>query len=198
MNAKNKKVLLLTDMEHGIESIIQQVTNIQRENMLTIHSCDSVIVHPFGDIMRSIIIAIYQENVEEIFVVGIEDKETNVVNLQIQRDSIKNNKELDYLFENCMPEFSSGSLEEWLSGKENVSENIEKSIDMIRHHPLVPSNVKVHGFKIDKTGGKETVVKISANKVAESMNEFIKDKLSIDKQLLFGLMSFTKSKRNLL
>ena len=44
-----------------------------------------------------------------------------------------------------MPEFSSGSLEEWLSGKENVSENIEKSIDMIRHHPLVPSNVKVQG-----------------------------------------------------
>lgn len=89
MNAKHKKVLLLTDIEQGIEPIIQQVTNIQRENMLTIHSCDSVIVHPFGDIMRSIIIAIYQENVEEIFVVGIEDKGTDVVSLQIQRDSIK-------------------------------------------------------------------------------------------------------------
>ncbi|GCF68898.1 carbonic anhydrase [Bacillus paranthracis] len=170
MSSKHKKVLLLTEMEQGIEPIIQQVTNIQRENMLTIHSYDSVIVHPFGDIMRSIIIAIYQENVEEIFVVGIEDKETNVFNLQIQRDSIKNNKDLDYLFENCMPEFSSGSLEEWLSGKGNVSENIEKSIDMIRHHPLVPSNVKVHGLMIDKTGGKETVVKVSANKVVEQVN----------------------------
>ncbi len=61
-----KKVLLLTDIEHGIEPIIQQVTNVQRENMLTIHSYDSVIVHPYGDIMRSIIIAIYEENVEEI------------------------------------------------------------------------------------------------------------------------------------
>lgn len=170
MNAKNKKVLLLTDIEHGIEPIIQQVTNIQRENMLTIHSCDSVIVHPFGDIMRSIIIAIYQENVEEIFIVGIEDKETDAVNLQIQRDSIKNNRELDYLFENCMPEFSSGSLDEWLSGKENVSENIEKSIDMIRHHPLVPSDVKVYGFKIDKTGGKEKIIKIPTNKIVEKVN----------------------------
>ena len=78
---------MLTDIKHEIEPIIQQVTNIQQENMLTIHSYDSV--HPYGDIMRSIIIAIYQENVEEIFVVGIEDKETEVVNLQIQRDSIK-------------------------------------------------------------------------------------------------------------
>nr|AYA73840.1 carbonic anhydrase [Bacillus cereus] len=172
MNSKNKKVLLLTDIKHEIEPIIQQVTNIQQENMLTIHSYDSVIVHPYGDIMRSIIIAIYQENVEEIFVVGIEDKETDVVNLQIQRDSIKNNRELDYLFENCMPEFSSGSLDEWLSGKENVSENIEKSIDMICHHPLVPSDVKVHGFKIDRTGEKETVVKVSVNKVVKQMHSY--------------------------
>ncbi|MEI4618200.1 carbonic anhydrase, partial [Bacillus cereus] len=104
---------------------------------------------------------------------GIEDKETDVVNLQIQRDSIKNNRELDYLFENCMPEFSSGSLDEWLSGKENVSENIEKSIDMICHHPLVPSDVKVYGFKIDRTGEKETVVKVSVNKVVKQMHSYV-------------------------
>ncbi len=170
MNSKNKKVLLLTDIKHGIEPIIQQVTNIQQENMLTIHSYDFVIVHPYGDIMRSIIIAIYQENVEEIFVVGIEDKETDIVNLQIQRDSIKNNREIDYLFKNCMPEFSSGSLNQWLSGQKNVSENIEKSIDMIRHHPLVPSDIEVHGFRIDRTGEKEMVVKIATNKIVEKVN----------------------------
>ncbi|WP_448162840.1 carbonic anhydrase [Bacillus mobilis] len=170
MNSKNKKVLLLTEIEHGIEPIIQQETNIQQENMLTIHSYDSIIVHPYGDIMRSIIIAIYEENVEEIFVVGIEDKATDVVNLQIQRDSIKNNREIDYLFKNCMPEFSSGSLNAWLSGQENVGENIEKSIDMIRNHPLVPSDIKVHGFMIDRTGEKEVVAKISTNKIVEKVN----------------------------
>lgn len=37
MSSKHKKVLLLTEMEQGIEPIIQQVTNIQQENMLTIH-----------------------------------------------------------------------------------------------------------------------------------------------------------------
>ena len=173
MNSKNKKVLLLTDIEHGIEPTIQQVTNIQQENMLTIHSYDSVIVHPYGDIMRSIIIAIYQENVKEIFVVGIEDKKTSSVNLQTQRDFIKDKIELDYLFKNCMPEFASGSLTQWLSGQKNVSENIEKSIDMIRHHPLVPSNVKVRGFRIDRTGEKEVVVKIPTNKVAKKMHSYV-------------------------
>ncbi|EKS8379546.1 carbonic anhydrase, partial [Bacillus cereus] len=112
-------------------------------------------------------------NVKEIFVVGIEDKKTSSVNLQTQRDFIKDNIELDYLFKNCMPEFSSGSLNQWLSGQKNVSENIEKSIDMIRHHPLVPSDIEVHGFIIDRTGEKETVVKVSANKVLKQMDFYV-------------------------
>ncbi|MES9735366.1 carbonic anhydrase, partial [Bacillus sp. AP50] len=70
----------------------------------------------------------------------------------------------------CMPEFSSGSLNQWLSGQKNVSENIEKSIDMIRHHPLVPSDIEVHGFRIDRTGEKEMVVKIATNKIVEKVN----------------------------
>ncbi|MBE5107494.1 carbonic anhydrase [Bacillus thuringiensis] len=170
MNSKNKKVLLLIDIEHGIEPIIQQVTNVQRENTLTIHSYDSVIVHPYGDIMRSVIIAIYQENIEEIFVVGIGDRENDLVNLQSQLGFKKDNIELDYLFKNCMPEFSGDTLNDWLNGTKNVSENIEKSMDTIRHHPLVPSDIKVHGFLIDKTGEKETVVKIPAKKILENIN----------------------------
>ena len=47
-------------------------------------------------------------------------------------------------------------MAEWTK---NVSENIEKSIDMIRHHPLVPSDIEVHGFIIDRTGKKKRLLK---------------------------------------
>lgn len=58
-------------------------------------------------------------------------------------------------------------MAEWTK---NVSENIEKSIDMIRHHPLVPSDIEVHGFRIDRTGETEMVVKIATNKIVEKVN----------------------------
>ncbi|MEC3002674.1 carbonic anhydrase, partial [Bacillus thuringiensis] len=45
---------MLIDIENGIEAIIQQITNVQRENMLTIRSYYSVIAHPYGDIVRSV------------------------------------------------------------------------------------------------------------------------------------------------
>ncbi|MCY8098311.1 carbonic anhydrase, partial [Bacillus atrophaeus] len=34
----NKKVLFLTDIENGLEPILQEVTNTPAENMLTIQS----------------------------------------------------------------------------------------------------------------------------------------------------------------
>ncbi|MBT2756848.1 carbonic anhydrase [Mesobacillus foraminis] len=162
---QNKKVLFLTDIENGLEPILQEVTNIRPDNMLTIQNYDSDISYPYGDIMRSVIIAIYQENVEEILVVGTKDKRTSTVNvltqLELRKDKIKT---LDYLFQNSMPEFSGGTVDEWLNGKEDISENIEKSVNTIRHHPLVPSYVKVRGLIVNNKGEKFSILEVPPNK----------------------------------
>lgn len=143
---KNKKVLFLTDIENGLEPILQEVTNIPVKNMLTIQSYGTLISHPYGDIMRSVIMAIYQENVEEVYVVGTKDKRIDTVNVLPQLESMKSKIEtLDYFFQNCTPEFSGGTVDEWLTGK---SGSIEKSVDIIRNHPLVPAHVKVRGLLV--------------------------------------------------
>ena len=72
-----------------------------------------------------------------------------------QRGLLKNKdlkdhvKMMDYLFQNCTPEFSGGKISEWLEGKENITESIRKSVDIIRHHPLAPFYVKVQGFMLN-------------------------------------------------
>lgn len=50
---QNKKVLFLTDIENGLEPILQEATNTSAENMLTIQSYGASISHPYGEIMRS-------------------------------------------------------------------------------------------------------------------------------------------------
>ncbi|WP_066060101.1 carbonic anhydrase [Robertmurraya korlensis] len=166
---KNQKALFLTDIENRLDSILQEVTNIPAENMLTIQSYDSIISHPYGDIMRSVIIAIYQENVKEIFVVGTKDKKT-AGNVLTQLDSIKDKiQTLDYLFENCMPEFSGGTVDGWLNGKENDSNDIVKSVNIIRNHPLVPSHVSVRGLIINKNDGKFSIVEVPTDKTVSNL-----------------------------
>ncbi len=162
---KNKKALFLTDIENGLKPILQEVTNIRAENMLTLQSYGTLISHPYGDIMRSVIIAIYQENVEEIFVVGTKDKRTATVNVPM-KDKIQT---LEYLFQNCMPEFSGGTVDEWLNGNENIIDSIEKSVDIIRHHPLVPSYVKVCGLIVNNKDGKSSIVEVPTNKTASKL-----------------------------
>lgn len=159
-----RKALFLTDLENGLESILQEVTNIRPENMLTIQSYGSVISHPNGDIMRSVLIAIYEENVEEIFVVGSKDKRTPRVDIRTQFESMKEKiQTLDYLFQNSKPELSGGTLYEWLNGVENVSDNIEKSVSIIRNHPLVPSYVKVRGLMINNRDESFSLVEVPTN-----------------------------------
>ncbi|SEM76498.1 Carbonic anhydrase [Mesobacillus persicus] len=157
-STKHNKALVLTDMESGWGPILQQVTDIQLENMFMIHSDGTVISHPYGDIMRSIVLAIHQENVEEIFVVGTKENGTSSVNDHVLFDSVKDKiKTIDYLFQNCIPEFSGGSVKEWLYGKENGRDQIEESVNIIRHHPLVPEHVEVKGFLVNKEGEISTV-----------------------------------------
>lgn len=154
---KNKKALVISDFDQELVTILQRVTNIQPENMLTIESYGCIISHPFGDIMRSVIIAIYEENVEDIFVVGTKDNSHHTVKLptRLEKDKIKT---LDYLFKNSTPELQGGTLNAWLNGKGNVRENIKKSVDIIRHHALVPSHVNVRGLLIDHNDGEYSIV----------------------------------------
>lgn len=162
---KNKKAIFLTDMESGLRPILQKETNIQLENMFMIQSYGNVISHPYGDIMRSIILAIYQENVEEIFVVGTKEKKTATVNVLTQLESMKDKIDtLDYLFQNSRPEFSGGTVNEWLNGKENGNDQIKKSVNIIRLHPLVPSHVKVRGLIVNNSEGEVPIVEVFPNK----------------------------------
>ncbi|PJZ01674.1 carbonic anhydrase [Bacillus vallismortis] len=159
----NKKVLCLTDIENGLEPILQEATNTSAENMLTLQSYGAAISHPYGEIMRSVIIAIYQENIEEIFVVGTKDKRTSLGNGLTQLETMKDKiKTLDYLFQHCRPEFLGGTVDEWLDG--NSSDTIEKSVEIIRQHPLVPSYVKVRGLIVNPKDGTASIVDVPATK----------------------------------
>jgi carbonic anhydrase len=165
---ENKIVLFVIGMEHKLEGLLQQATNIDPENMLVLKIYGPVISQPYGDLMRDIIVAVYQENAEEIFIVGTKDSQENTVDIQdllnkiCKREGLKGQiQTLDYLFQNCIPEFPGGNVSEWLEGSKTVTEGIQKSVNIIRHHPFIPSHVKVHGLYMNRENGKLTEIDVS-------------------------------------
>jgi carbonic anhydrase len=162
MYNEKKKVLFLTGMERHLGCFIKKKTNIDPENIIILQSYRPVISQPFGDLMRDIIVAVYQENVEEIVVVATKDDQKNTGDIL---NKIGNNKELqekiltlDYLFENCKPEFPEGNIGKWLEGGNTSADDVRNSVHVIRNHPLMPSNVKVTELWIDYENEKRSII----------------------------------------
>ena len=74
---EGKKVLFVVGMEYQFDHLTKLVPNINPENINILESCRPFMLQPFGDLMRDIILAVYQENVEEIFMVATKDDEQN-------------------------------------------------------------------------------------------------------------------------
>ena len=52
------------------------------------------------------------------------------------------------------------NIRKWLHGFDSVEDSIKESVELIKKHPLIPKDVKVHGLIMDpETGNLEVVIK---------------------------------------
>ncbi|MBG9577736.1 carbonic anhydrase, partial [Bacillus thuringiensis] len=68
----NKKLLIVTCMDTRLLTLLPQALGLQNGDAKVIKNAGAVISHPFGSMMRSIILGIYELQVEEICVIGHE------------------------------------------------------------------------------------------------------------------------------
>lgn len=140
-----KKVLVLTDISQNLEDLVGRKQNIDLENTIILYKYETIL-QPFGDLMRDIMITVYQENIEEIVVIGTKKVQKKSVDLRhimaMNQVLIEKVKTLDYLFANCMPEFPEGNIFQWLEGNKEADDLIQ-TVNVIRHHPLMPTQIKI-------------------------------------------------------
>ncbi|KUO95654.1 hypothetical protein [Ferroacidibacillus organovorans] len=156
----NKKALFLTGMDQELQPLLQRATEIKPENVMMLQTYGPEISQPYGDLMRDIIVAVYQEKVEDIFVVGIKGEQRNAVNMRELQNKICEQEEkkeeiktIDFVLKHCVPEFPGVSLNEWLEGSTSVIEGLQKSVQFLRDHPLIPTDLSVYGLLMDKESG---------------------------------------------
>lgn len=101
--------------------------------------------------MRSILVAIYALEAEEVCVIG--HKDCGMTGLR--HDSfLEKVTERGVKKENLEMLTSAGiDLASWLTGFEKVEESVSNSVDIIRKHPLLPKDINVHGLVIDPHTG---------------------------------------------
>jgi carbonic anhydrase len=153
----NKKLVVVSCMDTRLTELLPKAMNLKNGDAKILKTAGAVVSHPFGSIMRSIVVAIYELNAHEVCVVGHHDCGMTSINAEKTTQKMIErgiNKEtlatLDY---------SGMKLSNWLRGFDSVTENVQQSVEVIRKNPLIPTDVPVHGLVIDpSTGSLEIVV----------------------------------------
>ena len=139
---ENKKVLFLVGREQEIDyGYVKQRYHILPEEIIILESDELDRIQPFGDLMRDILLNVYEKNIEEIFIVDTEEDRKNLEN--ILGIIGKNIPTLNYIFTHCKPEFPDRTIKEWFEGKNILIDDRKNTIEVIRCHPLMPRSVKV-------------------------------------------------------
>ncbi|WP_339253997.1 carbonic anhydrase [Sporosarcina sp. FSL W8-0480] len=152
----DKRIVMLTCMDTRLTELLPKAMNLKNGDAKIIKSAGAIVTHPFGSVMRSILVAIYQLKADEVYIIGHHDcgmssvDTTSIVESMVERGIDKN------LFTTL--KYSGIDMKEWLRGFNDVTQSVKSSVDQVRNHPLMDRNVPVHGLVVDPHTGQLDII----------------------------------------
>lgn len=153
----DKKLVILTCMDTRLLELLPKSMNMSNGDVKVVRNAGAVIMHPFGSIMRSLLVAVYELQADEVLIIGHHDCGMGAVNSHDMIEKMKARGITEDTFDTL--QYSGIDLQEWLKGFDDVAESVSHSVEMVRQHPLMDKNVPVHGLVIDPGTGQLDLVK---------------------------------------
>lgn len=147
----NKKIAIVTCMDTRLTELLPAALGLRNGDVKIIKNAGGIISHPFGSVMRSLLIGIYELDVREILVIGHTDCGAMNTDSKIMIEKMKargiTQQNID------MIKYYGIDFDSWLAGFMDLSISINKTVELIQKHPLVPEGIVVYGFVIDSVTG---------------------------------------------
>ena len=152
----DKKLVVVACMDTRLSELLPRAMNLRQGDAKILKTAGAIVSHPFGGIMRSILVAVYELDAREIAVVGHHD--CGMSNLNCDRILAKAvARGIDANVVQTL-RHAGIDLDRWLSGFADVSDAVKQSVNTIRQHPLLPRDILVHGLLIHPETGKLEVI----------------------------------------
>lgn len=145
----NKELAILTCMDARIVELLPKALGIRNGDAKIIKNAGALVTHPWGAVMRSLLVAALEFNVKEIMVIGHTDCGMRGFDPEHLLDKARKFGITDGTISTLR---NAGiDLDGWLRGFDNVADSVRFTVDKIRNHPLMPGRVVVHGLVIHPT-----------------------------------------------
>ncbi|WP_373698848.1 beta-class carbonic anhydrase [Neisseria dentiae] len=151
-----RELAILSCMDARMVELLPRALGLKNGDAKLIKNAGALVTHPWGSVMRSLLVAVFELKVKEIMVIAHYD---------CGMRGLSPGTFLNHAHQNGIPDDrittlrNAGiDLDGWLTGFDNVEESVRHTVGIIRRHPLMPDNVAVHGLVIHPTTGKLTVI----------------------------------------
>jgi carbonic anhydrase len=143
---QGKRLVVLTCMDTRLVELLPKAMNLRIGSAKVIKNAGAIVSHPFGSVMRSILVAVYELGAGEVAVVG---------HYGCGMTGLSCAGVLQKAVERGIPpetlqtlEHAGIDLQFWLKGFESPEDGVRQSVAVVRNHPLLPRDVPVHGLMI--------------------------------------------------
>lgn len=152
----DKKIAIVSCMDTRLTELLPASLGIKNGDVKIIKNAGAIISHPFGSVIRSLLVAIYELGVTEIMIIGHSDCGAQHMDSD---DMIEEMKKRGIPADHIdMMKYCGVDFKSWLRGFDTTESSVKDTVNQVRTHPLIPSDVSVRGFVINSVTGELTAV----------------------------------------
>jgi len=148
-----RRLAIFTCMDTRLVDFLEPAMGIKRGEAKIIKNAGNSVSGPFESTLRSLMISVFELDVNEIMVIGhldcgmanitSDELVARMTGRGISEDAIKMVRK---------------QLDDWKEGFRHPIHNVEQVVAKVRSNPLIPKDVPVHGLLFDPQSGELRVV----------------------------------------
>lgn len=147
----DRKIAILACMDTRMTELLPAALGLKNGDVKLIKNAGGRVMHPYGSVIFSLLVAVYELGVDTVLVVGHDDCGGRLLDAEKMIASMRergiSQEVIDHVDANHK------NLEGWLTGFGDIHASVQSTVDAIVTHPLLPKDLEVLGFIMDPATG---------------------------------------------
>ena len=158
----DRKIAILSCMDTRMTELLPAALGIKNGDVKLIKNAGGQITHPYGSVIFSLLVAVYELGVDTILVIGHDDCGGRALDakkmIQTMLEKGISQDVIDHVDANH------NNLQQCLTPFGDICASVQNTVQTIRNHPLIHKDVEVLGFVMDPHTGAVRSVEMEETK----------------------------------
>lgn len=149
----SRHIGLITCMDTRLVNFLEEALGIKRGEACVIKSAGNSVDTMFDNMVKSLLVSIYELGVNEVFVIGHNHCGRERTTAKGMKEKMLARGIREEAIDMIMTE-----LDQWAESFHGPCGNVEKAVAMLKANPLIPKDIPIHGLMVEPHQGKVELI----------------------------------------